>query len=120
MKYTVKATYTSILTADIVANDADKAFQKAKEMDLTQFEQVKDSGVLKIQEIELSDANFTEEQVAFMKAYLKGVAVADRDTVKAYLLGKLDDHFDNDYHPDYSNITDALEVWSYAKEFYTK
>ena len=118
MKYTVKATYTSILLVDIEANDVEKALSIAREMDVTQFQQFKDSSVLKLQEIELSDSNFTDEQLAFMQAYQNSVAVADRVTVKKYMLAREGENFDGDYHPDYSNITDAHEVWFHAKKFY--
>jgi len=118
MKYTVKATYTRLVIVDIEAHDADKAFLLAKEMNVTQFDQIKDSGVLKLFEIELSDANFTDEQLAFMQAYQNSVAVADRVVVKKYMLARDRENFDGDEHPDYSNITDAHEVWYHAKKFF--
>jgi len=116
MKYTVKATYTRLVIVDIEAHDADKAFLLAKEMNVTQFDQIKDSGVLKLQEIELSDANFTDEQLAFMEAYQHGVAIADRDSVKKYLLGMSDENFDPDSHC--TSLGDAYEVWHHAKKFF--
>jgi hypothetical protein len=55
-----------------------------------------------------------------MEAYLRKVAIADRDTVKKYLLGMSDDNFDPDLHPDYSSLGDAHGVWYEAKQFFAK
>lgn len=120
MKYTVKATYASLHKAEVEAENADQAYQKARELDLSQFEQVKDSGVLEIIEAEVADANFTDEQLAFIKAYSTNVAVADDDVVKAFLL--IDDHdeFYKDHSDTYSGLADARGVWEDAKRFFTK
>ena len=120
MKYTVKATYTRLVIVDIEAHDADKAFLLAKEMNVTQFDQIKDSGVLKLFEIELSDANFSDEQLAFIKSYSTNVAVADDDVAKAFIL--IDDHdeFYKDHSDTYSGLADARGVWEDAKRFFTK
>lgn len=121
MKYTVKATYTRLVIVDIEAHDADKAFLLAKEMNVTQFDQIKDSGVLKLFEIELSDANLDEEQIAFVEAYLSNVASANRDTVIKFLLAKDHDTFYEEHGGEYySGLADARGVWYDAKQYFTK
>jgi hypothetical protein len=120
MKFTVTATYTTAITVDIDESNTTQAYLKACEMSLSDFEQVKDSGVLKVHDITLSDANFSDEQLAFMTAYQNSVAVAERDTVKKYMVARDRENFDGDDHPDYSNITDAHEVWDHARRFFTK
>jgi hypothetical protein len=118
MKYTIKATYTTALTVDIDESNTTQAYLKACEMSLMDFEQVKDSGVLKVHEVTLSEANFTEEQLAFMKAYLTNVAVADKSVVKAFMLSEDDDEFYKDHSETYSGLADARGIWEDAKHFY--
>ena len=120
MKYTVKATYTTSLKVDVEAKDINEAHQVAKDMPLSQFEQVKDSGVLKLFEIEVSNANFTDEQLAFIKAYSTNVAVADDHVVKAFVLSDDHDEFYKDHSDTYSGLADAHGVWRDAKQFFTK
>jgi hypothetical protein len=118
MKYTVTATYITTCTTEVNANDADHAYQKAKEMDGGDFKQ-RDLGDWKIESVELSDGNLTEEQIAFMNAYLISVADADRDTVKAFMLAEDDDTFYKDNTETYSGLADARGMWYLAKEFFT-
>jgi len=118
MKYTVKATYASLHTIDVEADNADHAYQKAREMELSQFEQVKDSGVLEIIEAELANSNFTEDQLAFMKSYLSNVAVANDDVVKAFMLSQDDDEFYKDHSETYSGLADARGVWEDARRYF--
>jgi hypothetical protein len=118
MKYTVKATYASLHTIDVEADNANEAYQKAREMELSQFEQVKDSGVLEIIEAELSDSNFTEDQLAFMKSYLSNVAVANDDVVKIFMLSEDDDEFYKDHSETYSGLADARGVWEDARRYF--
>jgi hypothetical protein len=120
MKYTVKATYTTSLKVDVEAKDINEAHQVAKDMPLSQFEQVKDSGVLKLFEIEVSNANFTDEQLAFIKAYSTNVAVADDHVVKAFVLSDDHDEFYKDHSDTYSGLADAHGVWRDAKNFFAQ
>ena len=120
MKYTVKATYTTSLKVDVEAKDINEAHQMAKDMQLSQFEQVKDSGVLKLFEIEVSNANFTDEQLAFIKAYSTNVAVADDYVVKAFVLSDDHDEFYKDHSDTYSGLADARGVWEDAKRFFAQ
>lgn len=121
MKYTVTATYTTLLTVDIEADNKEEAYRLASDMHLSQFEQNKDSGVLKLTEIVVSDANFTEEQLAFIEAYLTNVASAERATVKNFLLAKDHDTFCEEHGDEYyTGLADARGVWYDAKQFFTK
>jgi len=89
-------------------------------MDGADFKQT-ELGDWTIQEITLSGANFTEEQIAFMEAYLTNVASADRDTVKKFLLAKDHDTFCEEHGSEYySGLADARGVWEDAKRFFAK
>lgn len=55
MKFTVTAAYISRHTVDIEAGNSNEAFTIAMDMDVSQFEQVKDSGALKIQDVVKSE-----------------------------------------------------------------
>ena len=120
MKYTVTATYTTALTVDIDESNTTQAYLKACEMSLMDFEQVKDSGVLKVHEVALSDANFTADQLAFMEAYQTNVAVAHKSVVQKFMLSEDDDEFYKDHSDTYSGLADARGVWEDAKRFFTK
>ena len=48
MKFTVTAAYISRHTVDIEAGNSNEAFMIATDMDISRFEQVKDSGALKM------------------------------------------------------------------------
>ena len=120
MIYTVKATYTTSLKVDVEAKDMTQAYNMAKDMQLSQFEQDKDSGVLKLSGIQVSDANFTDEQLAFIKAYSTNVAVADDEVTKAFVLSGDHDEFYKDHSDTYSGLADARGVWEDAKRFFTK
>jgi hypothetical protein len=120
MKFTVTAAYISRHTVDIEAGNSNEAFTIAMDMDVSQFEQVKDSGALKIQDVVKSEANLTKEQIAFMNAYQCSVAVADREIVKTFLLEKDGPFFTNDIDEYYTSLADAYGVWKHAKDFYSK
>ena len=120
MKFTITATYTTALTVDIDESNTTQAYLKACEMSLSDFEQVKDSGVLKVHEVTLSDANLDEEQIAFVEAYLSNVASANRDTVIKFLLAKDHDTFYEEHGSEYySGLADARGVWYDAMKFFT-
>lgn len=120
MKYTVKATYTTSLKVDVEAKDMNQAYDMTSNMLVSQFEQDKDSGVLKLSGIQVSDANFTDEQLAFIKAYSTNVAVADDDVAKAFVLSNDHDEFYKDHSDTYSGLADAHGVWRDAKNFFAK
>ena len=119
MKYKVTASFITNCTAEVTADNPDEAYQIAKDMDGGEFTQTRQDD-WKIQEITLSENNFTEEQLAFIKAYSTNVAVADDDVVKAFVL--IDDHdeFYKDHSDTYSGLADARGVWEDAKRFFTK
>jgi hypothetical protein len=120
MKYTVTASYITNCVAEVTANNADEAYQIARDMDGGEFSQTRQDD-WKIQNITLSDANFTDEQLAFTEAYLSNVASADRDTVKKFLLAKDHDTFCEEHGDEYyTGLADARGVWYDAKIFFAK
>ena len=120
MKYKVTASYITNCVAEVTANNADEAYQIAKDMDGGEFTQTRQDD-WKIQEITLSDANLTEEQLAFVEAYLSNVASADRDTVIKFLLAKDHDTFCEEHGDEYySGLADARGVWYDAKRFFAQ
>jgi len=120
MKYTVKATYTTSLKVDVEAKNQEEAYRMASCMHLSEYEQDKDSGALKLFEIVVSNANFTDEQLAFIKAYSTNVAVADDHVVKAFVLSDDHDEFYKDHSDTYSGLADAHGVWRDAKNFFAQ
>jgi hypothetical protein len=119
MKYTVTASFTTNCIAEIEADNPDLAYQKAKDMDGADFKQT-ELGDWTIQEITLSGANFTEEQIAFIQAYGRNVAVADDEVVKAFVLSDDHDEYYKDHSDTYSGLADARGVWEDAKRFFAK
>ena len=120
MKYTVTATYTTSLKVDVEAKDMNEAYIMVSDMHLSQFEQDKDSGVVKLSQIVVSNANFTDEQLAFIQAYGRNVAYADDEVVKAFVLSDDHDEFYKDHSDTYSGLADARGVWEDAKRFFAK
>ena len=118
MKYTVTASFITNCTAEVTADNADQAYQIAKDMDGADFKQT-ELGDWKIEEITLSNANFTAEQLAFIKAYSTNVAVADDEAIKAFVLSDDHDEFYKDHSDTYSGLADARGVWEDAKRFFT-
>ncbi len=119
MKYTVKATYTTSLKVDVEAKNQEEAYRMASCMHLSEYEQDKDSGALKLFEIVVSNANFTDEQLAFIKAYSTNVAVADDHVVKAFVLSDDHDEFYKEHGGEYySGLADARGVWYDAMKFF--
>ena len=117
--YKVTASFITNCVAEVTANNADEAYQIAKDMDGGEFSQTKQDD-WKIQEITLSENNFTEEQLAFIKAYSTNVAVADDDVVKAFVLSDDHDEFYKDHSDTYSGLADAHGVWRDAKNFFAQ
>lgn len=125
MKYTIKSSFITNVTAEIQADDYDHAHRLAnllinKTKDDSVSLNFKTTGVesMEIKEITLSEDNFTEEQLAFMKAYLTNVAVANKSVVKAFMLSQDDDEFYKDHSDTYSGLADARGMWEDAKRFY--
>lgn len=56
------------------------------------------------------------ERAAFIDAYLRIVAYADRQYVEGFL-DKLDAGMQPEYDENYSNVADALEMW-YAGQIF--
>jgi hypothetical protein len=125
MKYTIKSAFITHQTAEIEADDYDHAYRlanllinKTKDDSVSLHFKTTEIESRKIKEIALSEDNFTEEQLAFMKAYLTNVAVADKGVVKAFMLSQDDDEFYKDHSETYSGLADARGMWEDAKRFY--
>jgi hypothetical protein len=125
MKYTIKLAFITNVAAEIEADDFDHAHRLAnllinKTKDDSVSLNLKTTGVesMEIKDITLSEDNFTEEQLAFMKAYLTNVAVANKSVVKAFMLSQDDDEFYKDHSETYSGLADARGMWEDAKRFY--
>ncbi len=125
MKYTIKLAFITHQTAEIEADDFDHAHRLANLL----INKTKDDSVslnfkttevesMEIKDITLSEDNFTEEQLAFMKAYLTNVAVADKSVVKAFMLSQDDDEFYKDHSETYSGLADARGMWEDAKRYF--
>jgi hypothetical protein len=125
MKYTIKSAFITHQIAEIEADDFDHAHRLANLL----INKTKDDSVslnfkttsvesMEIKDITLSEENFTEEQLAFMKAYLTNVAVANKSVVKAFMLSEDDDEFYKDHSETYSGLADARGMWEDAKRFY--
>jgi len=125
MKYTIKSAFITHQIAEIEADDYDHAYKlahllinKTKDDSVSLHFKTTEIESRKIKEISLSEDNFTEEQLAFMKAYLTNVAVADKSVVKAFMLSQDDDEFYKDHSETYSGLADARGMWEDAKRFY--
>ena len=125
MKYTIKLAFTTNVTAEIEADDFDHAHRlanllinKTKDDSVSLNFKTTEVGSMEIKDITLSEDNFTEEQLAFMKAYLTNVAVADKGVVKAFMLSQDDDEFYKDHSETYSGLADARGMWEDAKRYF--
>ena len=116
--YKVIAKLTTYFYEHVEANSETEAYYIAKDMDGADFKQT-ELGDWKIEEITLSNANFTAEQLAFIKAYSTNVAVADDEAIKAFVLSDDHDEFYKDHSDTYSGLADARGVWEDAKRFFT-
>ena len=122
MKYTIKSSFITNVTAEIQADDYDHAHRLAnllinKTKDDSVSLNFKTTGVenMEIKEITLSEDNFTEEQLAFMKAYHSNVGSAPSDVVKAFILSESHDEFCREHGNEYySGLADAIGVWDDA------
>ena len=116
MKYKVTASYTITCVAQVEADTADDAHLQAKTMDGENYEQ-KELSNWTIQSVELLPENFTEEEQAFMDAYLRNVADAPRQVVTDYLIRGNERAFYDDYSEYYTGLADAHGVWEYALKY---
>tara|TARA_R110000868_G_scaffold1152_2_gene8833 strand:+ start:128 stop:517 length:390 start_codon:yes stop_codon:yes gene_type:complete len=125
MKYTIKSSFITNLTAEIEADDYDHAYKLASLLVNNTSENAvslkyKTIGTesIKIKEIVLSDLNFTDEQLAFIKSYSTNVAVAEDEIIKAFVLSENHDEFYKDHSDTYSGLADARGVWEDARRYF--
>ena len=114
MKYKVTARYTIFCNIEVDADSTSDAFEKAFASDLKDYTHSSPED-FEIKDAELLEANFTEEQQAFMKAYHSNVGSAPSDVVKAFILSESHDEFCREYGNEYySGLADAIGVWDDA------
>jgi hypothetical protein len=114
MKYKVTARYTIFCNIEVDANSTSDAFEKAFASDLKDYTHSSPED-FEIKDAELLEANFTEEQQAFMKAYHSNVGSAPSDVVKAFILSESHDEFCREHGNEYySGLADAIGVWDDA------
>ena len=114
MKYKVTARYTIFCNIEVDADSTSDAFEKAFASDLKDYNHSSPED-FEMKDAELLEANFTEEQQAFMKAYHSNVGSAPSDVVKAFILSESHDEFCREYGNEYySGLADAIGVWDDA------
>ena len=114
MKYKVTARYTIFCNIEVDADSTSDAFEKAFASDLKDYTHSSPED-FEIKDAELLEANFTEEQQAFMKAYHSNVGSAPSDVVKAFILSENHDEFCREHGNEYySGLADAIGVWDDA------
>ena len=114
MKYKVTARYTIFCNIEVDAGSTSDAFEKAFASDLKDYTHSSPED-FEIKDAELLEANFTEEQQAFMKAYHSNVGSAPSDVVKAFILSESHDEFCREHGNEYySGLADAIGVWDDA------
>ena len=114
MKYKVTAQYTIFCNIEVDADSTSDAFEKAFASDLKDYTHSSPED-FEMKDAELLEANFTEEQQAFMKAYHSNVGSAPSDVVKAFILSESHDEFCREYGNEYySGLADAIGVWDDA------
>jgi len=122
MKYKITASYKSYCITEVEAKNKDEAIQKGHALDGGDFAPIDlphEDGEWTIEKVELLPENFTEEQHAFMKAYLRNVADAPREIVQAFMLAQDDDDFYKEYCGEYyTGLADARGVWADARRYF--
>ena len=114
MKYKVTARYTIFCNIEVDADSTSDAFEKAFASDLKDYTHSSPED-FEMKDAELLEANFTEEQQAFMKAYHSNVGSAPSDVVIAFILSESHDEFCREYGNEYySGLADAIGVWDDA------
>lgn len=114
MKYKVTARYTIFCNIEVDADSTSDAFEKAFASDLKDYTHSSPED-FEMKDAELLEANFTEEQQAFMQAYHSNVGSAPSDVVKAFILSESHDEFCREYGNEYySGLADAIGVWDDA------
>lgn len=113
-KFQVTARFTTYCTVEILAEDENDAYLKAKEMDGGDFEPWEHGG-WEIDNVEEVEPVFTRDQLAFMDAYATACAAENRETVEAFfMIDDGDDFCDRHGTGAYSSIMDAYQMWQLA------
>jgi hypothetical protein len=125
--YKVIARSIHYMTAEIQAENEDKAWALAAEMDALLFSTVFDKDtccdweIYKVEEVAPVLRSLTAEEQAFVEAYLNCVAIADREDVERFLRADSEERSSNAFYDSmsevYTSICDAKEVWYAAMQF---
>lgn len=118
--YQVTAKFTTYCTIEILAEDENDAYLKAKEMDGGDFEP-HGHGDWEIDKVQEVAPVLTREEVAFIDAYCCSVADATREEVVEFLQAKAwgegDAFIERHGTGTYGSIMDACCIWNNAIEF---
>jgi hypothetical protein len=125
--YKVIARSIHYMTAEIQAENEDQAWALAAEMDALLFSTVFDKDtccdweIYKVEEIAPVLRSLTPEELAFVDAYLKCVAVADREDVVRFVRATSEERSSREFYDSmsdvYTSICDAKEMWYFAVDF---
>jgi hypothetical protein len=125
--YKVIARSIHYMTAEVKAENEDKAWEIAAEMDALLFNAVFDKNsccdwdIYSVDEILPLPRSLTAEELAFVDAYLSAVAVAEREDVVRFLRADSEERSSREFYDSmsdvYTSICDAKEVWYAAMEF---
>ena len=125
--YKVVARSIHYMTHEIEAENEDKAWEIAKELDAEVFSTVFDKDtccdwdIYSVERVAPVLRSLTAEELAFVEAYLNGVAVAPREDVIRFLRADSEERSSREFYDSmsdsYTSICDAKEVWYAAMEF---
>ena len=102
---------------EVVAENEDDAYLKAKEMDGGDFEPW-EHGDWEISSVREVDPVFSRDQLAFMDVYESACAAETRETVQDFFLIEDGDEFVDKYGTGaYGSIMDAWQVWTRAIDY---
>jgi hypothetical protein len=115
--FQITAKFTTYCTVEILAEDENDAYLKAKEMDGGDFEPHA-HGEWEIDKVQEVAPVLTPEQLAFIDAYGDSVADATREEIVAFFVIDDADAFCDRYGTGtYSSIMDACCIWNRAMDF---
>ena len=119
--YNVSMSYYQYYHATVQAKDFDQATEKAKALGLEDCKK-DDYAEWEVYSVEEKvPRSLTAEELAFVEAYLNGVAVAPREDVIRFLRADSEERSSREFYDSmsdsYTSICDAKEVWYAAMEF---
>jgi hypothetical protein len=125
--YKVVARSIHYMTTEIQAKNEDLAWALAKDLDAEVFSTVFDKDtccdwdIYSVDEVLPLPRSLTAEELAFVDAYLKCVAVADREDVVRFIRATSEERSSREFYDSmsdvYTSICDAKEMWYFAVDF---